>query len=147
MTNVVQDDIDDDQDDDCIWDGWEKLEKEIDNINDDPVAINKMHFCFEKVPIKESWYLTYQRQDRGDELVFYPSSTTNPFLLPYQMPYSAFLLNKPVKREAETSNEQSKASSPVRQLGESSKKGDKRKSKSKLILPCICNLIKLLLSF
>ena len=92
-----------------------------------------MHFSFEKVPIKESWYLTYHRQDRGDELVFYPSSTTNPFLLPYQMPYSAFLLNKPVKRETETSNEQSKASSPVRQFGESSKKGDKRKSKSQLI--------------
>merc|ERR1719342_940091 len=123
-----EDDIDDlDNEDDCIWDGWDKLNEDLENITDDPVEINKMHFSFESVPIKESWFLTYQRQDRGDELVFYPSSTTNPFLLPYQMPYSAFLLNKPVKRETETSNEQSKASSPVRQFGESSKKGDKRK--------------------
>ena len=88
-----------------------------------------MHFCFESVPLKESWFMTYQRQDRGDEILFYPSSTGHPFLLPYQMPYSAFLLNKPIKKESETSNEQSKASSPVRQLPESSRKGDKRKSK------------------
>jgi len=120
-----EDDIDDlDNEDDCIWDGWDKLNDDIENITDDPVEINKMHFSFESVPIKESWFLTYQRQDRGDEIVFYPSSTTNPFLLPYQMPYSAFLLNRPIKKENETSNEQSKASSPVR---ESSRKGDKRK--------------------
>jgi len=122
-----EDDIDDlDNEDDCIWDGWDKLNEDLENITDDPVEINKMHFSFESVPIKESWFLTYQRQDRGDEIVFYPSSTTNPFPLPYQMPYSAFLLNRPIKKESEmtTSNEQSKASSPVR---ESSRKGDKRK--------------------
>ena len=124
-----KDDIDDlDNEDDCIWDGWDKLNEDLENITDDPVEINKMHFSFESVPIKESWFLTYQRQDRGDEIVFYPSSTTNPFPLPYQMPYSAFLLNRPIKKESvmTTSNEQSKASSPVR---ESSRKGDKRKSK------------------
>ena len=95
------------------------------------MEIKKLHFSFETVPLKESWFLTYQRQDRGDEIVFYPSSTTNPFHLPYQLPYSAFLLNKPVKRDPESSHEQSKASSPVRQVSESSKQGEKRKSKLK----------------
>ena len=111
-----------------MWDGWDKLNEDIDNINEDPVEINKMHFSFETLPIKESWFLTYQRQDRGDELLFYPSSTTHPFLLPYQMSYSAFLLNKPVKKE-DASSEPSKASSPVRQMQpeSSSRKGEKRK--------------------
>ena len=84
--------------------------------------------------MKESWFLTYQRQDRGDEIVFYPTSTSNPFLLPYQMPYSAFLLNKPLKKENDASNETSKASSPVRQLGEPSRRGDKKKSELELAL-------------
>ena len=98
-------------------------------MTDSPVQVNKLHFSFESVPLKESWFLTYQRQDRGDEIVFYPTSTSNPFLLPYQMPYSAFLLNKPLKKENDASNETSKASSPVRQLGEPSRRGDRKKSK------------------
>jgi len=116
-----------DEDDDCVWDGWEKLDEDLNKITDDPVEIKKLHFSFETVPLKESWFLTYQRQDRGDEIVFYPSQTTNPFHLPYQLPYSAFLLNKPVKREPESSHDQSKASSPVRQSSETSKQGEKRK--------------------
>ena len=80
--------------------------------------------------------MTYERQDRGDELVYYPSSTSHSFPLPYQMPYSAFLLNKPLKKDPDASNEQSKASSPVRNMPESSRKGDKRKSKLKWNLVC-----------
>ena len=124
----IQDENDEDVDDEeCVWDGWDKLNENIEKITDDPVEISKMHFSFETVPIKESWFLTYQRQDRGDELLFYPSSTTHPFLLPYQMQYSAFLLNKPIKKETDESAEPSKASSPVRQVPESSRKGERRK--------------------
>ena len=129
-----------------MWDGWDKLNEDIENINDDPVEINKMHFSFETLPIKESWFLTYQRQDRGDELLFYPSSTSHPFLLPYQMSYSAFLLNKPVKKE-DASSEPSKASSPVRQVPESSRKGEKRKGKILFVammtvvsIPFVCSV-------
>ena len=118
-----------DEEDDCVWDGWEKLDEDLKKITEDPVEIKKLHFSFETVPLKESWFLTYQLQDRGDEIVFYPSSTTNPFYLPYQLPYSAFLLNKPVKRDPESSHDQSKASSPVRQSSETSKQGEKRKSR------------------
>ena len=123
---ILQDDTE--HSDDCVWEGWDKLNDDLDNVTDSPVEINKLHFSFETVPLKESWFLTYQRQDRGDEIVFYPTSTSNPFLLPYQMPYSAFLLNKPLKKENDASNEHSKASSPVRQLGEPGRKGERKKS-------------------
>ena len=56
------------------------------------VVVGKMQFLFEAVPEQESWYSTYQRHDRGDEFVFYPSSTTAPFLLPYEMPYNTYKL-------------------------------------------------------
>jgi len=107
------------------WDGWDALNSQLELISDDPVEISKMHFSFESVPMKESWYSTYQRQDRGDELVFYPTSTTAPFLLPYEMPYNTFQSSKPGRRDTDTSRDQSKASSPVRQLGSLNKKGRK----------------------
>ena len=115
------------------WDGWDALNSQLEMINEDPVEISKMHFSFETEPVKESWYSTYQRQDRGDELVFYPTSNTAPFLLPYEMPYAAFQQAKPGKRDTDTSRDQSKASSPVRQLGglAAAKKG--RKSKFRFV--------------
>ena len=60
------------------WDGWDALNSQLELITEDPVEISKMHFSFETEPVKESWYSTYQRQDRGDELVFYPTSNTAP---------------------------------------------------------------------
>jgi len=108
------------------WDGWEALNTQLELITEDPVEVSKMHFSFEAVPVQESWYSTYQRQDRGDELVFYPTSTTAPFLLPYEMPYNTFQSSKSGRRDTtDTSREQSKASSPVRQLGSIVKKGRK----------------------
>jgi len=108
------------------WDGWDALNAQLDTITDDPVEISGMHFSFETEPVRESWYSTYQRQDRGDELVFYPTSTTAPFILPYEMSYSTFLSSKPGKSHTDTSREQSKASSPVRQLGGPAKKGKRQ---------------------
>eukprot|EP00092_Neocalanus_flemingeri_P026768 GFUD01029020.1.p1 GENE.GFUD01029020.1~~GFUD01029020.1.p1 ORF type:complete len:1351 (-),score=455.67 GFUD01029020.1:27-4079(-) len=109
------------------WDGWDALNAQLETITEDPVEISKMHFSFETEPVRESWYSTYQRQDRGDELVFYPTSTTAPFYLPYEMPYSTFLGTKPGKRDTDTSRDQSKASSPVRQLvGPAGKKGKRK---------------------
>jgi len=107
------------------WDGWEALNSQLELITEDPVEVGKMHFSFEAVPIKESWYNTYQRQDRGDELIFYPSSTTAPFLLPYELPYNTFQPCKSGRRDTDTSRDQSKASSPVRQLGSLARKGRK----------------------
>jgi len=107
------------------WDGWEALNSQLELITEDPVEVGKMHFSFEAVPKQESWYSTYQRQDRGDELVFYPSSTTAPFLLPYEMPYNTFQASKSSRRDTDTSRDQSKASSPVRQLGSIARKGRK----------------------
>jgi len=107
------------------WDGWESLNSQLELITEDPVEVAKMHFSFEAVPMQESWYSTYQRQDRGDELVFYPSSTTAPFLLPYEMPYNTFQASKSSRRDTDTSRDQSKASSPVRQLGSLGRKGRK----------------------
>jgi len=107
------------------WDGWEALNSQLELITEDPVEVAKMHFSFEAVPMQESWYSTYQRQDRGDELVFYPSSTTAPFLLPYEMPYNTFQVSKSGRRDTDTSRDQSKASSPVRQLGSVVRKGRK----------------------
>jgi len=108
------------------WDGWEALNSQLELITEDPVEVSKMHFSFEAVPVQESWYSTYQRQDRGDELVFYPTSTTAPFLLPYEMPYNTFQSSKSGRRDTtDTSRDQSKASSPVRQLGSAVKKGRK----------------------
>ena len=96
-------------------------------INEDPVEINKLHFSFEAVPVKESWYSTYQRQDRGDEIIYYPSSTGAPFQLPYEMPYVTFQPPKYGRRDTDTSRDHSKASSPVRQLGSFTKKGRQSK--------------------
>lgn len=110
----------------CAWDGWDVLNDQLKMINEDPVEPSKMHFSFETEPVREGWYSTYQRQDRGDELVFYPTSTTAPFILPYELPYSAFLPNKPGKRDTDTSRDQSKASSPVRQLSGPAKKGKRK---------------------
>ena len=107
------------------WDGWEALNSQLELITEDPVEVAKMHFSFEAVPMQESWYSTYQRQDRGDELVFYPSSTTAPFLLPFEMPYNTFQVSKSGRRDTDTSRDQSKASSPVRQLGSVVRKGRK----------------------
>jgi len=79
------------------------------------VVVGKMHFLFEAVPEQESWYSTYQRHDRGDEFVFHPSSTTAPFLLPYEMLYDTFQASKSGRRDADTSRDQSNPT--VRQLG------------------------------
>jgi len=107
------------------WDGWDALNSQLEIINEDPVEINKLHFSFEAVPVKESWYSTYQRQDRGDEIIYYPSSTGAPFQLPYEMPYVTFQPPKYGRRDTDTSRDHSKASSPVRQLGSFTKKGRK----------------------
>ena len=95
-------------------------------IDEEPVDVDRMQFSFESVPFQESWYTTYQRQDKGDELIYYPSSTTVPFTLPYEMPYATFQPPKFGRKEADTSRDQSKASSPVRQIG-ATKKGRKSK--------------------
>lgn len=118
----------------AAWDGWDALADQLQSITHSPVEIDRLHFSFETEPYQESWYSTYQRQDKGDEIVFYPTSTTAPFLLPYELPYAMFL---PVKngdksRQSETplgSRSQSKAPSPVRQTAStiSNKKGKSRK--------------------
>jgi len=123
VSGASGDELDLELESDRLWDGWDELNEQLDNISEDPVTIEKMHFSFESVPMRESWYGTYQRQDRGDELVFYPSSTTAPFQLPYEMPYSLFSGAKPLKKEtADNSRDQSKASSPVRNLGSKDKR-------------------------
>lgn len=115
------------------WDGWELLGDQLQSITNSPVEIDQLHFSFETEPVYESWYSTYQRQDRGDELVFYPASTSAPFQLPYEMNYNLFMPGKAAAagRREETplsSAQASKAASPVRQSGPSSgRKGRSRK--------------------
>jgi len=116
------------------WNGWELLSDQLQSITHSPVEIDRLHFSFESEPVYEGWYSTYQRQDRGDELIFYPSSTTAPFVLPYEMPYGTFLPGKTgaVSRREETplscsSRSQSKATSPVRQCGTPGRKAKSRK--------------------
>ena len=116
------------------WNGWDLLSDQLQSITHSPVEIDRLHFSFECEPVYEGWYSTYQRQDRGDELIFYPSSTTAPFALPYEMPYATFLPGKAgtVSRREETplscsSRSQSKATSPVRQCGTPGRKAKSRK--------------------
>lgn len=110
------------------WDGWDSLNKQLEEIDSTPVPIDDLNFSFEKEPRREGWYVTYQRQDRGDEMVYYPNATQVPFLLPYQMSYSSFMppkLNK--KGDTDVSRPESKASSPSRTVGKSPSKKSKRK--------------------
>ena len=114
------------------WNGWELLSDQLQSITHSPVEIDRLYFSFESEPSYEGWYSTYQRQDRGDEHVFYPNHTSAPFLLPYEMPYGTFLPGKAgaTSRREETplscsSRSQSKATSPVR--GTIGRKGKSRK--------------------
>ena len=110
------------------WNGWEALSDQLQSITHSPVEIDRLHFSFESEPVYEGWYSTYQRQVRGDELVFHPSSTTAPFVLPYEMPYASFLPGKSraVSRKETllscSSRSQSKATSPMHQSGTSGRK-------------------------
>ena len=60
-----------------------------------PVEVENLHFSFEATPLRESWFQTYSRQDRGEDLVFYPETKSFPFRLPYELPYSTFMPYKP----------------------------------------------------
>jgi hypothetical protein len=119
------------------WDGWDLLADQLQSITHSPVEIDRLHLSFEVEPSHEGWYSTYQRQDTGDEIVFYPTSTTAPFLLPYELPYALFLPGKAgdKTRRDETplcSRPQSKAASPVRQPAPSTT----RKAKSRKVSEC-----------
>jgi hypothetical protein len=120
----------------AAWDGWELLQDQLTSITHSPVEIDRLHFSFETEPTREGWYSTYQRQDRGDEIIFYPASNSVPFLLPYEMPYSFFVPGKAGERRRDEtplgSRPQSKASSPVRQSGPL----PTRKAKSRRVSEC-----------
>ena len=113
------------------WDGWELLQDQLQSVTHSPVQIDRLHFSFETEPSREGWYSTYQRQDRGDELIFYSASTSAPFLLPYELPYASFMPSKAGSaRRDDTplgSRPQSKAASPVRQSGPPPRKAKSRK--------------------
>ncbi|KAK3930587.1 Protein chiffon [Frankliniella fusca] len=55
-------------------------------IDGTPCPVDNLHFSFESVPSSEVWFHTFQRQDRGDELVFPVVGEPSAVILPYQLP-------------------------------------------------------------
>lgn len=51
-----------------------------------PCPVDDLHFSFESVPSSEVWFHTFQRQDKGDELIFPAVSEPSSVILPYQLP-------------------------------------------------------------
>ena len=51
-----------------------------------------LSISFEHTPAREGWFLTYTRQDQGDEILYYPEPKSFP--LPYEMPVSTFYPRK-----------------------------------------------------
>jgi len=78
-----------------VWDGWETLNETLAGTTSLPVAIGDLNFSFEATPHQEPWFQTYTRQDGGDDYVFYPETRSFPFPLPYELPYSTFMPEKP----------------------------------------------------
>merc|ERR1719186_481928 len=89
-----QESEEEDDDDGSVWEGWDRLEEELNDIDSDPVDPDSVYCSFEHTPSHEGWFQTYSRQDRGDEIMFYPDIVGAPFLLPYEMSYASFLPNK-----------------------------------------------------
>ncbi len=87
-----------------------------------PVNLKELYVSFECPPHREAWFQTYSRQDRGDDVVYYPETKIFPFALPYELPLSTFLPqrqeikgegkggNKSDKRELDISMSSSKKS-------------------------------------
>jgi len=98
-----------------LWDGWETLHETLASTDSAPVDLKSLHFSFEVTPHRESWFQTYSRQDRGEDVVFYPETKTFPFPLPYELPYSTFMPYKPeaaVKVEEKTKKKSKKTEDP-----------------------------------
>ena len=78
--------------------GAEALEAIADQLADvdgQPVNLEQIYFSFECPPMREAWFQTYSRQDRGDDVVYYPDSKIFPFSLPYELPLSTFMPYRP----------------------------------------------------
>lgn len=113
MTLPESDGDDDDYDDIPVWDGWERLEEELAEINSEPIDPDNVYCSFEHTPSHEGWFQTYSRQDRGEEIMFYPDIVGAPFLLPYEMSYASFLPSKQPMSQSIASS--SGTTTPVRQ--------------------------------
>jgi len=103
---------DDDDEGSAVWEGWERLEEELAEINSEPIDPDSVYCSFEHTPSHEGWFQTYSRQDRGEEIMFYPDIVGAPFLLPYEMSYASFLPSKPMSQSIASS---SGTTTPVRQ--------------------------------
>lgn len=69
-------------------------------VDGNEVEIELLQYCFERTPIRESWFQTYTRQDQGDEILYYPEHQSFP--LPYEMPMSTFCPRKIGKNKSGT---------------------------------------------
>jgi antitoxin component of MazEF toxin-antitoxin module len=73
------------------------------------VEISSLEYSFERTPVREGWFQTYTRQDKGDEILFYPDNQSFP--LPYEMPMSTFYPKKDFKKSLFGGSEKTRAGS------------------------------------
>ncbi len=71
------------------------IEEKLGQTDGSPVNLEELYVSFECPPQREAWFQTYSRQDRGDDIVYYPESKIFPFALPYELPLSTFLPQRP----------------------------------------------------
>ena len=81
------------------------MDDELSIVNGVEVPVDSLRFSFEHTPAREGWFLTYTRQDQGDEILYYPEPKSFP--LPYEMPVSTFYPRKD-KGENNTENARGK---------------------------------------
>ena len=70
----------------------QEMEDRLSLVNGSEVPVDSLRFSFENTPAREGWFLTYTRQDQGDEILYYPEPKSFP--LPYEMPVSTFYPRK-----------------------------------------------------